>query len=104
MGPNTQTRASPARIQRPATASRFFPGRSQASRESERVASAEPGPAGADGMGGAWAGMSVEFQPRVEPDLDDVDQEVEHDDEHGIEENRAQDQRVIPVEGRGDEK
>ena len=46
---------------------------------------------------------SFEFKFRVEPDLDDIDHEIQDDDERRVEDDGAEDQGVIAVEGAVDE-
>src|SRR5947207_3803685 len=89
-GPRTQMIETTARIPRLATASLFLASRCQASRQREVPCSTGSHPAGAmSGESGAVA-MSLDLQFRVEPDLRDVHQQVEEDDEHGVKQDRSQ--------------
>src|SRR5688572_8705190 len=49
------------------------------------------------------AATSVIAHPRVDGGVEDVDDEVEQNGEHGDDNHRSHDQRVVPVEGALDE-
>src|SRR4051812_2227815 len=99
-----------ARAHMPNTASLFLRSRSQASCQSELPFSIS----GVETSAGAGAGAGVIFlrqttssrfesDLRIHPRLRDVDQEIEQHDERGVKNHGAEDERVVPVESRGDE-
>lgn len=87
----------------PRRARRFLPRRCQASRQRE-VPGSTAGEGREEGERRTMRrGRLVEFQAGVEPDLDEIDEEVERDNEGGVKEDGAADEGVVAVEG-GDDK
>src|ERR1051326_2818280 len=97
-GPKRQINVNPVTIHSTATASLFLARRCQASRQSEVPCSASSGTVGAKVAGRVSRGISVEFQFGVEPNLGDVHEQVEQDDQHGVKQDCAQHQSVVAVE------